>query len=244
MHTDVQNFISQSALRDITGLRQDFFNALSSLGFIASPKALQSVNVNSSNHNLVKAIIVGGLYPRVARIALPTAQFERLQQGTIQKDHHAKEVKFFDQNGRVFLHPTSILFAEAGGLKSGFVTYFAKAETSKVFLRDATEVPLFALLLFGGPITVQHFAGGVMLGKDGFIKLRANTRIAVLCSQLRYASPALTGAFPFSEADGAHPADVSLMRSWRSGSRAPMPSIYRDMTKWLAPCSRSCRRMG
>lgn len=25
-----------------------------------------------------------------------------------------------------------------------------------------------------------------MLGKDGFIKLRANTRIAVLCSQLRY----------------------------------------------------------
>ena len=184
-YADPQNFISQSALRDITGLRQDFYNALSSLGFMASPKALQSVNVNSGNHNLVKAITVGGLYPRVARIALPTAQFERLQQGTIQKDHHAKEVKFFDQNGRVFLHPTSILFAEAGGLKSGFVTYFAKAETSKVFLRDATEVPLFALLLFGGPITVQHFAGGVMLGKDGFIKLRANTRIAVLCSQLR-----------------------------------------------------------
>lgn len=122
----------------------------------------------------------------------------------MQKDHQAKEVKFFDQAGRVFLHPSSVLFAETG-LKSGFVTYFAKAETSKVFLRDATEVsfdaivqfrraiklthsqvPLFALLLFGGPITVQHFVGGVMLGKDGFIKLRANTRIAVLCSQLRY----------------------------------------------------------
>ena len=41
------------------------------------------------------------------------------------------------------MHPTSILFAEAGGLKSGFVTYFAKAETSKVFLRDATEVSFF-----------------------------------------------------------------------------------------------------
>lgn len=133
-----QNFISQSALRDISSLRQDFYNALSSLGFIA--RARSAVNTNSTNDNLVKAIIVGGLYPRIARIALPNAQYERLQQGTIQKDHQAKEVKFFDQAGRVFLHPTSILFAEAGGLKSGFVAYFAKAETSKVFLRDATEV--------------------------------------------------------------------------------------------------------
>lgn len=137
----VQNYISQSALRDITSLRQDFFSSLSSLGFTSSKASASSTaNVNSTNLNLVKAIIVGGLYPRVARIALPTAQFERLQQGTIQKDHHAKEVKFFDQNGRVFLHPTSVLFGEAGVLKSGFVTYFAKAETSKVFLRDATEV--------------------------------------------------------------------------------------------------------
>lgn len=57
----------------------------------------------------------------------------------MQKDHAAKEVKFFDQAGRVFLHPSSVLFAETG-LKSGFVTYFSKAETSKVFLRDSTEV--------------------------------------------------------------------------------------------------------
>jgi hypothetical protein len=51
---------------------------------------------------------------------------------------------------------------------------------------DAAQVPLYGLLLFGGPITVNHWAGGIMLGKDGWIKLRANTRIGVLCSQLRW----------------------------------------------------------
>jgi hypothetical protein len=53
--------------------------------------------------------------------------------------HEAKELKLYDQSGRVFIHPSSILFSEAG-FKSGFLAYFAKAETSKVFLRDATEV--------------------------------------------------------------------------------------------------------
>jgi len=55
------------------------------------------------------------------------------------EQHEAKEVKLFDQAGRVFIHPSSILFSEAG-FKSGFLAYFQKAETSKVFLRDATEV--------------------------------------------------------------------------------------------------------
>jgi hypothetical protein len=53
--------------------------------------------------------------------------------------HEAKEVKMFDQAGRVFIHPSSVLFSESG-FKSGYLAYFGKAETSKVFLRDATEV--------------------------------------------------------------------------------------------------------
>ena len=44
------------------------------------------MSVHSNNDNLVKGIIVGGLYPRIARIAMPRAQFEKIQQGTIQKD--------------------------------------------------------------------------------------------------------------------------------------------------------------
>lgn len=107
----------------------------------------------------------------------------------------------FDQSGRVFIHPSSVLFSESG-FRSGYLAYFSKAETSKVFLRDATEVsiipiftfpvpnegvqvPLYGLLLFGGPITINHWAGGILLGRDGHVRMRAGTRIGVLCSQLR-----------------------------------------------------------
>ena len=45
----------------------------------------------------------------------------------------------YDPSGRVFIHPSSVLFSESG-FKSGYLAYFSKAETSKVFLRDATEV--------------------------------------------------------------------------------------------------------
>ena len=81
-----QNFISQSTLRDITSLRHDFISALSQIGFLRSPSEVAKYSVNSNIDNLVKGVMVGGLYPRIARIAMPRAQFERIQQGTIQKD--------------------------------------------------------------------------------------------------------------------------------------------------------------
>ena len=106
-----------------------------------------------------------------------------MQQGSLLKDHVAKEIKLFDRNERVFLHPGSVLFGEAK-IPSGFLTYFAKNMTTKVFLRDATEVPLYGILLFGGKVTVNHFAGGLMVG-EGWVKMKAWTRIGVLVNQLR-----------------------------------------------------------
>ena len=58
--------------------------------------------------------------------------------------NEAKEFKFYDirtgeDGGRVFLHPASVLFHSAEW-KSPFVTYFQKQQTTKLFLRDATEV--------------------------------------------------------------------------------------------------------
>ncbi|CDO73424.1 hypothetical protein BN946_scf185013.g58 [Trametes cinnabarina] len=58
--------------------------------------------------------------------------------------------------------------------------------TSKLFLRDATEVPVYALLLFGGPVAVNHVGGGLTVGtKDCFVKLKAWPRIGVLVNHLR-----------------------------------------------------------
>jgi ATP-dependent RNA helicase DHX57 len=140
--TRLQNFISATTVRDITFLKGDFFAALSDIGFVplSATADSPSLNVNGENTNLIKAIILGGLWPRVARIALPKATFDRVAAGTVQREHVAKELKIFDKDeGRVFLHPSSVLFGIAS-YKSPFIAYFSMNATSKTFLRDATEV--------------------------------------------------------------------------------------------------------
>lgn len=220
-----QNFISVSTVRDITSLRADFLSALAQLGFVPASTSSKpspggsgsgALNTNSTNTNLVKAVIVGGLWPRVARVHLPSSaiKFDRVQAGTVQRSNTAKEYKMYDlREGRVFLHPASVLF-NAAVWKSPFLAYFHKQMTSKVFLRDATEVrfscspclpriltlivvfvcgleilkqvPIYALLLFGGPVTVNHIGGGLTVGtKECFIKLKASPRIGVLVNHLR-----------------------------------------------------------
>lgn len=185
-----ENFISPTTVRDISSLRQDFLASLSELGFVpnSSKPSDPELNVNSANENLLKAVILGGFWPRVARVHLPKSaiKFDRVQAGTIQRENTAKEYKLYDlKEGRVFLHPGSILFGESAW-KSPFVTYFAKHATTKVFLRDATEVPIYGMLLFGGTVSVNHIGGGLTIGsKDAVIKLKAWPRIGVLVNQLR-----------------------------------------------------------
>ena len=111
-----------------------------------STPSTPALNTNSSHISLVKAVILAGLWPRVARVHLPKGaiKFDRVQAGTVQRANEAKEFKFYDirvgnDGGRVFLHPASVLFHSAEW-KSPFVTYFHKQQTTKLFLRDATEV--------------------------------------------------------------------------------------------------------
>ena len=114
------------------------------IGFVPIDSIPTSAELNkhSENVNLLKAVIAGGLWPRVARVHLPKSavKFDKVQAGAVQRENTANEFKFFDiGTGRVFLHPASILFSNAVW-KSPFVAYFQKHSTTKVFLRDATEV--------------------------------------------------------------------------------------------------------
>lgn len=114
------------------------------MGFIAmsSTPNFPKLNVNSTNTNLIKAVILGGLWPHVARVHLPASaiKFDKVQAGTVQRENTAKEYKMYDlKNGRVFLHPSSVLFGESTW-KSPFLAYFQMQQTTKVFVRGATEV--------------------------------------------------------------------------------------------------------
>ena len=135
-------------MRDITSLRQEFLSILVSLNLVPRGTTPSSpvFNTHSSRMGLVKSIILAGLWPRVSRVHLPRGaiKFDRVQAGTVQRANEAKEYKLYDvrvgeDGGRVFLHPASVLFHSAEW-KSQFVAYFQKQQTTKLFLRDATEV--------------------------------------------------------------------------------------------------------
>ncbi|KAF8971676.1 P-loop containing nucleoside triphosphate hydrolase protein [Flammula alnicola] len=185
-----ENFINMSVLREISTLRQDFISSLAEIGLIPLKSTPSTPNLNSSsdNINLVKAAMLGGLWPRVARVHLPKEKikYDKVSAGTVQRENTATDYKIYDlKEGRVFLHPGSVLFGTSNW-KPPFLFYFHKHMTSKIFLRDASKVPIYAILLFGGPVSVNHIRGGLTVGKkDSFIKLGAVPRIGILVNQLR-----------------------------------------------------------
>ncbi|GAA5855860.1 hypothetical protein JCM8547_000389 [Rhodosporidiobolus lusitaniae] len=181
------NFISLSTFRDVLSLRTDYLSALSSVGFI--PMRAQAsdpaFNENSQNENLLKAIIFAGT-ARLVKVKLPKAVFDKGIGGAIERERESREVKFFASEGRVFPHPTSHLFTETR-FSSPFCTYFNIQHTTKPFLRDVNEVPLYALLLFSpGRITMELDRGvTVHLTPNEWVNLRAWPRIGVLVNGLR-----------------------------------------------------------
>ena len=51
--------------------------------------------------------------------------------------------------GRVFIHPGSINF-DVGKFDSGWLVYTEMVATAKLYVRESSMVPIYALLLFGG----------------------------------------------------------------------------------------------
>ncbi|GAA98627.1 hypothetical protein E5Q_05314 [Mixia osmundae IAM 14324] len=178
-----ETFISASAVMDIEMLQREFMTSLEQSGIISGRNDL---NANAESLNLVKAILFAGT-GNLARVQLPDAKYIAASSGNVRADHEAREVKFFDETGRVFIHPGSTLFGDPK--LHHFVTYFSKALTTKPFIRDVTEIPLYAVLLFGGEIEVDFARGGLKIitqGKsDAWVRMRAWGRIGILATQLK-----------------------------------------------------------
>lgn len=48
-----------------------------------------------------------------------------------------------------------------------------------------SKIPIYALLLFASRFSVDPIRGGITIGKNGWIQLRAWARVGVLVTQLR-----------------------------------------------------------
>ena len=141
--THAQNYISATTIRDIKVLRSEFRTALQSAGLVSSaPNA--DARKPEPEPELLKALLLAALYPRVARIALPqkAVKYTRVAGGAVEREVGAGEWRARDMRGeRVWVHPASVQFAEARW-RSGVVVSFRRVETTKLFLRDVTEVSL------------------------------------------------------------------------------------------------------
>ncbi|KAI8638361.1 P-loop containing nucleoside triphosphate hydrolase protein [Parasitella parasitica] len=179
-----ENFLSFATLNEVQNLRRQYADALSEIGFYKRSQH-EHYNQNSENANLLKSILFAGLNPNVAKIQLPDTKYDKLLSGTVEREKEAREIKYYTKDdGRVFLHPSSLLFNN-NSYNSSFLTYFSRMATSKTFIRDGTEVPSYGILFFGGKIDVDHLGRGLQVGEDGWIKFKAWARIGVLVNQLK-----------------------------------------------------------
>ena len=194
-------FVSEQAMDAIRQGRRQFAQILADLGFISasyvasvdkpwSSDKLKGVNTGygepdeyAGHARVVKAAIASGLYPQLLRAENPAAQFQKVHGGAFVTEGSAGKVKLFDrERGRVFIHPSSINFS-AARFESGWLVYSDIMETSKVFIRECSMVPAYAVLLFAGHITVQHEKATIVV--DDWAKFKAPARIGVLVREMR-----------------------------------------------------------
>ncbi|KAL4923942.1 RNA helicase [Aspergillus undulatus] len=184
------NFLSHQTLRDISSNRAQFITSLKDAAILpvdyseTSP-SFSRLNCNATNRSLLRALVAGAFQPQIARIAFPDKKFASSMTGTFEVDPDARTIKYFNQeNGRVFIHPSSLLFsAQSYPNAAAFLSYFTKMETSKVFVRDLTPFNAYSLLLFCGSIDLDTTGRGLIV--DGWLRLRGWARIGVLVSRLR-----------------------------------------------------------
>jgi len=180
------NYISYQTLNDISSNRTQYLTSLRELSFIpSSPTALLALNKHNSNTSLLRSLCAGAFNPQLARIDFPDKKFAPSVSGAVELDPEAKTIKYFNQeNGRVFVHPSSTIF-DAQGFpgNSVYMSYFNKMATSKVFIRDLTPFNAYTALLFSGPINLDTLGRGLIV--DGWLRLRGWARIGVLVSRLR-----------------------------------------------------------
>lgn len=148
-HRDVrswcdQNYLSNQTLNDIASNRSQYVSSLKEVGFLPSnyqPATYPSLNTQTSNSALIRALIAGAFNPQIVRIEFPDKKFAPSISGAVELDPEARTIKFFNQeNGRVFVHPGSTLFS-AQNFVSGaaYMSYFNKMATSKIFARELTR---------------------------------------------------------------------------------------------------------
>ena len=158
------------------GLHSQYAKLLGEIGFLPQNyKPSNTFLMRKEDASLFKAVLCAGLYPNI--IVAPRALAE---DGLKQP---ANEVAFQSRRkGDVFLHP-STLMASAKKLDSRYLCFHEIVKTRKLYVRDATMVTPYSLLLFGGALEIYHNQQAITV--DKWLRFRIDRKPATLVKHLR-----------------------------------------------------------
>ena len=143
----------------------------------AAEAALLAASVNAGNEPLVRAVICA-IYFQTSRSSRDEAAPVRVPEGPARR---AKSSCAPRATGKCRCTPRPCVSAFR---PSNIDSYSStKVKTTKVYVRDATMVGPYPLLLFGGKVKVDHERASALC--DGWIRFRAAPRVAVLFKALR-----------------------------------------------------------
>ena len=119
---------------------------------------------------------------QVLRVDNPLPKFSKTAGGAIESETKGVPHIFERSKGRVFVHPSSVNMT-CNKFETCWIVYTDLVETSKLFVRQCSMAPAYALLLFGGKLNVVHEKGQIEV--DDWVRLRAPAKVGVLVRELR-----------------------------------------------------------
>lgn len=180
------NAVSDSVMQEIRSCISQYQDSLRESGLVAraSHKMTDvSLRNESSEDELLKALIASALSPNIARIQFPDKKFATTMGGTLEKDHESREIKFYVPSSRVFLHPSSTLFTENTFKNAHFISFFQQTLTTKLFLRGVTPNNMYGQLLLGQSLRLDTHGRGLIL--NDWIRVAAWPKIAIFVKLMR-----------------------------------------------------------
>ncbi|KAJ1339355.1 hypothetical protein BSLG_006009 [Batrachochytrium salamandrivorans] len=145
-----KNYLSHTNLENIADRRLQFRDILVDIGYLE----FKEYNVSSTvaDPNIVKVVIVADCILILLESAFLKKQYEQIAHGTVAIDSRARDIHYFTKDdGRVFIHPSSINF-ETTKYQYGHLAFNRKLATSKIFILDPTPASPISILMFGGAI--------------------------------------------------------------------------------------------
>ncbi|XP_068091400.1 ATP-dependent RNA helicase DHX30 [Hyperolius riggenbachi] len=179
------NFLSKAALRFIQGLVLQFASNVEEADLVASSndcvKEDALCNQLSSQDELVKGVLLAGLYPNLIQVK---------RGHVISGKFRPNSLWYKAKGGAVLLHKSTVNRDEQH-FRSPWLTYFqAVKSTGAVFVRDSSMVnPLAVLLMADSSISYKENGEQmiVSLSDSDLLKLESDSRTIGLLSDLRQA---------------------------------------------------------